>query len=264
MKFDLNGDTVYASTGGRDHVDGQPYLIFMHGAGSSHLLWSQQSRAMAYDGYNVLAVDFPGHNMSTGDLLPDVQAQADWILAVMDHLSIDLATMIGHSQGGLVCLELASQHPKRVDRAVFVATAGAIPVNDILISTAENKEPKAKSSMTSWGLGPDAHHFENSVPGFSNVGIGLRIMDLNEPGAVANDLKACASYEDGLLKAQTVTCPTLCVLAAKDRMSPAKFGQKLAEALPNNVLHVLPDSGHTIPAERPHELNAHIRAFLNS
>lgn len=264
MKLELRGQPVYASTGGRDHVEGHPTLVFMHGAGSSHLVWSQQSRSFAYAGYNVLAVDFPGHNLSSGEALTDVEAQAIWIGELLDALAIKEASFIGHSQGGLVALELAATQPERVEKAVFVATAGAIPVNEMLISTAENKEPRAKASMTAWGHGPDAHLFDNSVPGVSNVGLGLRTMDLNPGGVVATDLKACAAYEGGYEKASTVQCPTLCVLAAKDKMTPMKFGKKLAEALPHNTLHILPDSGHTIPAERPIELNALLRDFLNT
>ncbi|MEM7069620.1 MAG: alpha/beta hydrolase, partial [Pseudomonadota bacterium] len=174
MKFEIDGSEAYASTGGRDHVEGQPYLIFMHGAGSSHLVWSQQSRSFAYGGYNVLAVDFPGHDLSGGVPLETVEAQAEWLIKVMDHLNIGSATLVGHSQGGLVALATVANAPERVEKIAFVATAAAIPVNDMLISTAENKEPRAKSSMTAWGLGPDAHHFENSVPGFSHIGNNLR------------------------------------------------------------------------------------------
>lgn len=264
MRFQLNGQEVYASTGGRDHVDGQPYLIFMHGAGSSHLVWGQQSRSFAYAGYNVLALDFPAHNLSGGDPLPNIEAQADWVLQVMDELKIKSASFIGHSQGGLVNLSIADKAPERIEKMVFVATAAAIPVHDMLISTAETKEPRAKSSMTSWGLGPEAHHFENSVPGFSNIGSGLRTMDLNAEGALPVDLKACNTFENGIAIASKITAPTLCVLAGKDKMTPIKFGKKLAESLSNNTLHVLPNSGHTIPTERPHELNQFMRDFLTA
>lgn len=262
MRFQLNGQEVYASTGGKDHVKGQPYLIFMHGAGSSHLVWSQQSRSFAYAGYNVLALDFPAHNLSSGEPLPNIEAQADWVLQIMDELSIKSASFVGHSQGGLVNLSIADKAPERVEKLVFVATAAAIPVHEMLISTAETKEPKAKSSMTSWGLGPDAHHFENSVPGFSNIGSGLRTMDLNDDGALPVDLKACNIFENGIEIASKITAPTLCVLAGKDKMTPIKFGKKLAETLCNNTLHILPHSGHTIPVERPHELNQYLREFL--
>jgi len=262
MRFQVNGHEVYASTGGRDHVDGQPALIFMHGAGSSHLVWGQQSRSFAYAGYNVLAVDFPAHNLSAGEPLASVEDQADWMLQVMDHLKIKKATLVGHSQGGLVALSLANKAADRIEKIAFVATAAAIPVNDMLISTAETKEHRAKSSMTAWGLGPDAHLFDNTVPGFSHVGNGLRTMDLNVEGALPTDLKACNTFENGLEIAAGINCETMCVLAGKDKMTPLKFGEKLAEALPNNTLHVLPDSGHTVPVERPHELNEYLRGFL--
>jgi len=262
MRFDIDGAEVYVSTGGRAHLDGQPWLIFLHGAGASHLVWTQQSRSFAYGGYNVLSVDFPGHNLSKGEPLKDVNAQADWLLKVMDHLKIDKATLVGHSQGGLVCLAIADKAAERIEKLVFVATAAAIPVNEHLIATAETKEHRAKSSMTAWGLGPGAHHFDNTVPGFSHVGNGLRTMDLNVEGALPTDLKACNSFEGGLEIAARIKVPTMCVLAGKDKMTPKKFGMKLAEALPDNRLHMLGKSGHTIPVESPHELNEYLRDFL--
>ena len=262
MKFIVNGLQAYASTGGREPVEDQPWMIFMHGAGSSHLVWSQQSRSFAYGGYNVLALDFPGHNLSKGTPLTCVESQAAWLISVMNKLKIKEASLIGHSQGGLVALYAGAYYPSRVTKVVFVATAAAIPVNDMLISSAENTQPKAKSAMTAWGHGPDAHHFENSVPGFSNIGNGLRTMDLNTGKALPTDLKACAIFDGGLDMAARIKCPTMCVLADKDKMTPVKFGKKLADALPDNTLHVLEKSGHTIPTERPHELNALMREFI--
>ncbi len=262
MKFEVDGIEAYASTGGKDHVPGQTYLIFMHGTGASHVVWSQQARSFAYGGYNVVAVDFPGHNFSAGDPLKTVEDQAAWIVKVMDALDIDKGVLVGHSQGGLVALAAADLAPERMEKIAFVATAAAIPVNDYLINTAETKEPKAKSAMTAWGLGPDAHHYNNTIPGYAHVGVGLRIMDFNPDGVVANDLKACAAFENGLEMAAKITCPTLCVLAGKDKMTPLRSGMKLADALQNNTLHVLKGSGHTVPTERAHELNEHLRNFL--
>ncbi|MEM7290636.1 MAG: alpha/beta hydrolase [Pseudomonadota bacterium] len=262
MKFKLHGQDVYASTGGRDHVEGQPWLIFLHGAGSSHLVWNQQSRSFAYNGFNVLAVDFPGHNLSSGKPRKFVETQAAWLISVMNHLNIDTATLVGHSQGGLVALYTGAHYPSRVTSLVFVATAAAIPVGGQLIANAEGPEHLAKSAMTSWGMGPDAHHFENSVPGFSNIGVNLRTMDLNPEGAVANDLKACAAFQGGTAKAALLKCPTMTVFADRDKMTPIKFGLKLAETLPENTLHVLKGAGHTIPLERPIEFNEYLRDFL--
>lgn len=264
MRFEIDGNQVYASTGGREHQSGQPWLIFLHGAGFSHLTWSQQSRSFAYGGYNVLALDFPGHHLSGGAALSSIEAQAEWLEKVMDALSVERATLVGHSQGGLVNLALWARASERIEALGFVATAAAIPVNDMLISTAEKHPGKAYSAMTSWGLGPDNHHFDNTVPGVANPGLMIETMNLNPPETLAVDLKACRDFEGGLEIAATVTCPTLCVFAGRDRMTPIKFGKQLAAALSNNRLHVLEHSGHTIPAECPHELNEFLRGFLQT
>ncbi|MEC7243534.1 MAG: alpha/beta hydrolase, partial [Pseudomonadota bacterium] len=50
----------YFSTGGRDHRPDAPFLILLHGSGQSHLSWVLQSRYFAYQGFNILAPDFPG------------------------------------------------------------------------------------------------------------------------------------------------------------------------------------------------------------
>jgi len=262
MRFELDGNEVYASTGGREHKDGQPWLIFLHGAGSSHLVWSQQSRSFAYAGYNVLALDFPGHNLSGGEPLKSVDEQAAWVLGVMNHLGVEKATLVGHSLGGLICLEMEHLAPGRIEKIAFVATSYRVPVGEPLLDNADNREQLAKNAMTAWGLGPEAHHFENTVPGFSHIGFGLRTMDLNPEGAVAADLHACNNYDSGEAKAAKVRCPTLCVFGGKDKMTHIKSGMKLAEALPDNTLHILKESGHTIPGERPHELNVFLREFL--
>ncbi len=264
MRFEINGSEVYVTTGGKDHQERNPWMVFLHGAGGSHLAWSQQTRSFAYNGYNVVAPDFPGHNLSAGDPLKSVEAQADWLAAVMDHLSIKSAILVGHSQGGLVCLDLSTKRPELIEKIVFVATAAAIPVNNMLTSTAEEHEPKAKEAMTSWGLGPEAHQFDNTVPGFSHIGVGLRVMDLNAEGALPADLHACDDYAGGIEVAKAIKTPTMCVMAGKDRMTPLKFGKQLSEALPNNTLHVIEKSGHMLPLEYPRELNDYIREFLNT
>ncbi|MEZ5792610.1 MAG: alpha/beta fold hydrolase [Nitratireductor sp.] len=64
MHFEVDGIPAYASTGGRKHDPDKPWIVFLHGAGSSHLSWVLQTRALSYDGWNVLAPDMPGHNLT--------------------------------------------------------------------------------------------------------------------------------------------------------------------------------------------------------
>lgn len=262
MKIEIDGHQVHVATGGREHVDGRPFVVFLHGAGNSHLTWVSQTRAIAYDDFNVIAPDMPGHNLSDGDPIEGVEAEAAWVVKLLEALSCKDAVLVGHSQGGLIALEVAKQAPNLVKGICFVATAAAIPVNDMLINMAETKQDKAFSSMTSWGLGPQAHMGDITWPGASHVNYGLEVMDLNPAPALATDLRACADYKSGSETAVSLNIPTMCIFAEKDRMTPVKFGKALADSLPNNELHVIANSGHTLPSEKPREVNALLRSFL--
>jgi len=262
MRIEIDGVPVHVATGGRKHAPGKPWIVLLHGAGSNHLIWVLQSRALAYGGWNVVAPDLPGHFLSGGEPLGSIAAMSRFVTALMDRLGAAKAVVGGHSMGGLIALELARTAPERVAGLVMVGTAAAIPVNERLIATAKSDEEAAFASMTSWGFGPQAHVNENTWPGGAHVGFGLDSMRLNRPGALAIDLVACNAYADGEAAARTVGVPALCVFAEADRMTPSRNGAKLGNAIPGARTIVLPGSGHTIPTERPRELTAALRQFL--
>ena len=145
MKINIDGTEIHVATGGRPHQDGLPFVVFLHGAGNSHLTWISQTRAIAFDGYNVVAPDMPGHNLSSGDPVEGIEAQAQWYVKLLSALKCKRAVLVGHSQGGLITLEIASQQPEMVSGIVFVASAAAIPVNDMLINLAETKQHRANA-----------------------------------------------------------------------------------------------------------------------
>jgi len=262
MRLTVDGREVHVATGGRAHVNGRPWMLFLHGAGSSHLAWPLQTRAFAYDGWNVLAPDLPGHFLSPGETISGVEAQAAFVLKLLDASGADKAVVVGHSMGALIGLEMAHVTPERVAALVCVGTAAAIPVNPSLIDTARNAEAKAFALMTSWSFGPDALNHDNTWPGASHVFYGLDVFRLNAAGALATDLGSCAAYAGGAAAAKAVSCPSLCILAELDRMTPLRGGRALASALPGSETVVVAGSGHTLPTEKPREVNAAIRDFL--
>ncbi len=263
MRFEIDGNQVFASTGGRAHMPGQQWVIFVHGAGGSHVVWSQQVRALAYDGYNVLAVDLPGHGDSQGEPLDNVNAMANWLISVMDLLEIDQAHFVNHSMGGLICLEVAASNPERVNSVVFIATAMQIGVNDTLIEMSKLNPPKAYDFMNSGSYGKFGQMHDNSVPGNSLIGSNFQIMAHNPPNALNADLITCAAYADGTLAASKISCPTLCLLAGQDAMVRLKFGTMLADSLADCSVHIFEGAGHTLMGEVPREINHHLRCFYD-
>ncbi len=263
MKLTVNGNQVHVSSGGREHVEGRPWIVLLHGAGFSHLSFVLQTRALAYDGFNVLAPDFPGHNLSPGKPLASVAELAQWALQLMEAAGCGKAVVAGHSMGALAALEVARLAPQRVRALIIMAAGAAIPVNPALLDMAANKQRKAIESMVSWAHGAQAHVHENTWPGASHLGFSVEMMLLNAAGALHTDLQACAQYSDGLETAAKLGCPSLCLFARADRMTPLQGGLQLAAALGDNETVIVENSGHSLPSERPRQVNAAIRSFLS-
>ena len=114
MKFKVNNEEVFASTGGRPFDKNKPLIIFIHGSGLTHMCWVLQTRYFAFHGYSVLALDLPGHGLSGGKSLTSVEKMADWINDVIDAVGFNQASLVGHSQGCLVAVECASRYSSKI------------------------------------------------------------------------------------------------------------------------------------------------------
>ena len=137
MRIELSGKTVYAYTGTKPLVPRQRSVMFIHGAANDHSVWALQSRYFAYHGFNVLAVDLPGHGKSTGPALSSIQDMAGWAVRVLDAIGIERAVLVGHSMGSLIALEAAASAPQRVQKLALIATAFPMKVSEALLDTAE-------------------------------------------------------------------------------------------------------------------------------
>jgi pimeloyl-ACP methyl ester carboxylesterase len=264
MKTLINGVETFISTGGREFDPKGKVLLFIHGSGQSHLSFVLQGRFFANRGWQVLAPDMPGHSFSGGEPLTSIEAMADWHAELLNALGVDQAIIIGHSQGGLISLEMGRRHPGRVEKIVILASALAIPVNDMLLDMAAQKEAKAMAAMVSWSHDQDGHRFDHTMPGQSHLDYGKEVMAQNKNGVLWTDLTACNNYTDGEAAAKAITCPMLCILAAKDKMVPAKFGKKLTELVQDCTCHVIADAGHFVQSEKSVETNALMRPFFGA
>jgi len=128
---------MYAYTGGRPFEAAVPCVVFIHGALNDHSVWTLAARWCAHHGHNVLAVDLPGHGRSAGPALPDVEAMADAMLALLAGHGVQQAALVGHSMGSLIALEAASRAaPGLISHLVMVGTAYPMRVSPALLATA--------------------------------------------------------------------------------------------------------------------------------
>jgi pimeloyl-ACP methyl ester carboxylesterase len=262
MRFQVEGLEVYAYTGARPLVAAQPTIVFVHGAANDHSVWALQSRYFAHHGFNVLAVDLPGHGHSAGARLASVEAIADWLAAVLDAGGCARAAIVGHSMGALATLECASRHAGRVTRIALVGIAVPMEVSDDLLDAARRNDHVAYELINGWSYGPRRSLGGNAVPGLWMTGNSMRLLERNAPGALATDLAACRAYANGQAAASAVRCPALVITGKRDLMAPPRNAKAVQAALPDVRSIELPDAGHALMAEEPDAVLDALRGFL--
>ncbi|MDP3826311.1 MAG: alpha/beta hydrolase, partial [Polaromonas sp.] len=143
MYLQVNGHTTYCYTGGKPFDAAKPTVVFIHGVLNDHSVWILQTRYLAHHGWNVLAVDLPGHCKSEGEAPSTVEEAADFVAALLDAAGVQRAALVGHSWGSLIALEAASRLKERVSHLVLVGIAYPMKVSPALLDAALNEPMKA-------------------------------------------------------------------------------------------------------------------------
>ena len=146
MYLQVNNHKTYCYTAGKAIDPTQPTVVFIHGVLGDHSVWILQSRYMANHGWNVLAVDLPGHCKSEGNAPASVEEAATFIEALLDAAGIKKAALVGHSWGSLIALEAASKLKERATHLVLVGTAFPMKVSPALLDLSLNN-PMAALKM---------------------------------------------------------------------------------------------------------------------
>ncbi len=114
----VNGVELYYEV----HGDGPP-LIMLHGGVTPSEMFGAPLAEMAR-AHRVVALHARGHGLSKDGSRPwSYEGFADDVAAVMGHLGIEKASVMGYSSGALVALQTAIRHPQLVDRLIVISTA---------------------------------------------------------------------------------------------------------------------------------------------
>jgi len=247
----VDGQQAFAYTAAHQIDAGKKTIVFVHGAGLDHSLFGLQSRYFGYHGYNVLALDLPGHGRSVGAPLASVGEMADWVFRALDAQKVQKASIVGHSMGSLVALECAARQPARVERIALLGTAYPMKVGEAFLAAAKENRQDAYDMETIWCHAPQVPLGGNPNPGMWMYGDTLARLARLAPGVLYSDLNACNTYAGGEAAAAKVKCPVLFILGHRDQMTSLKAGLGFAQLLPAAKVVQLPPSGHSMMAESP-------------
>lgn len=271
MKILVLGHQLYAYTGGKLFDPAQPTAVFIHGVLNDHSVWILQTRYMAHHGWNVLAIDLPGHCKSDGPPPQSVEEAADTVIALLDALNINKAALIGHSFGSLIGLEAAARdaakHPGRVSHLVMVGTGYPMRVSPVLLDLSVSAPLKAIDMVNSF-----SHSTLTPPPSALGPGTWLygaskalmrRVLASNPTVNVFyTGFKACDSYKGAAAAMPQVTSPTLFVLGSADQMTPPEAAKGLIELCAQPEVVTL-NAGHSLMTEAPEGVLQALNDFLN-
>ena len=256
MIFQLENKDIHASDSGQGLDINKDTIVFLHGSGLSHIVWSLAEQFFSSKNFNVLSIDLPGHGNSDGPCLDSIEKIADWLEKVFDKLQLKNLILVGHSQGCLEILEYSSRYKERIKKLVFVGGSNKMPVHPDLIELAQNGHSDAVKLMMKWG-------YEGSKKFIGGNPVEKIIQsprDISEILAV--DLKACNNYSNGSEAAKAINLPSMLIYGELDKMVNLEAGKKFSNLIKNSTTHVINGCGHMIMIEKAFEIREKVLEFL--
>lgn len=225
----------------REMTSDGPPLVLVHGLSASTRWWSRNLAALS-EHFRVFAIDLPGFGDNRRWCRFTLADAAIQLCAWLDAIDVPRASIIGHSMGGVIAMDMALSAPERIDRLILVDA------------------PILYDPRGWFRLG-----FETvtEVRRFSPRLIMLLVTDALRAGPFT--LRR-ASRETHLRNLQSdlsiITAPTLVLWGEHDRMFPSTYGQEVAAALPNANFAVVEGAGHNSMWDQPDTFNRLVLDFL--
>jgi pimeloyl-ACP methyl ester carboxylesterase len=258
--IDLDGARIYYYAAGSRGA-GEP-VVFAHGFATSGHLWSDVVSLMP-PGHRLVVLDLLGHGRSDPPRARalTMHAHAERIVALLDALRIDVACIVGHGLGGGVAQALAVHWPQRVARLALVASVGfgTWPTRDVTLARATL--PITRHLPSAWLLSMVRTEIER---GYSDAGRASHSIDkflrpfdtADGRDALVRHIAALDARETAALGSQLrqITVPAAVISGASDPFLPQSIARRLAEAIPDATLDVIPGARHFLPEEAPRQV----------
>ena len=230
-----------------------PPVVLIHGAGGSYLSWPAQVRRLPE--LDVYALDLPGHGKSGGHGQQSIDRYAAHVLRWLDAKKIYRAVFVGHSMGGAIALTLALQHPERVLGLGLLGTGARLRVAAPILENTSRPEtiPLVLDMLREWAFAPE------TTPDL--VEKAVQHMAATRPSVLHADFLACDAF-NALDALGEIHAPALVLYGAEDRMTPVRFSQYLADQLPKARLEIVPQAGHMLMLEKPHQVAESLSSFV--
>ncbi len=247
----------YAEVGKGEH------LVLLHGLGGNHREWDGQLEFFS-PMLHVIAPDLRGHGNSDPPVTEKYTPfdHAEDIVALLDHLKIQKAWIVGLSAGGFVTQATALRHQDRVKGIVLAGTSPYVD-KDIVAIGQKWAEIFLKEGMEAY--------LDRVVKDIFTLDFFLAHKDVVDHFIETQkhrDLKGIAASGRGNVgfdvrhELVKLKIPVMAIHGLNDRVVDPAYARRLRQAVVGAEVKLLPDTGHIINVERPEEFNRSILEFM--
>jgi 2-hydroxy-6-oxonona-2,4-dienedioate hydrolase len=228
-----------------------PALVLLHGSGGHAEAYVRNLEAHA-EHFSTWSIDMLGHGYTDKPGHPlEVRHYVAHLLAVLDAIGAERASISGESLGGWVAARAAVEHPEKIDRLVL-NTAGGSQADPVVMqriitlsmAAAENPTWETVQARIKWLMADKTKDYDDIVasrqrvyrqPGF--VCAMKDIMALQNPEIRARNILGEVEYG-------SISAPTLVLWTSDDPTADVSEGRRIASMIPGARFEVMAGCGH--------------------
>lgn len=235
------------------HKPTQPIVVLLHGAGSTHLVWPARMRRLS--GYEVLALDLPGHGKTGGIAQQTIDGYVQSIINFLDEISVYRVICIGHSMGGAIGLQMAKDYPERLRGLIMLSSGAYLGVPPHLTEMLGNPDSKFEALEFL-----EKYLFSEQTDRSLKKKM-MKPLEDTRSGVLYNDWLACSRFDlrgklDGL---QTPVCIGN---GADDRLTPPAYAHHLVSQVSGANERIFSGAGHMLILEKPQKVSTWVEECL--
>jgi 3-oxoadipate enol-lactonase len=260
MEVTINGARIHYERSG----SGFP-VLFIHAGIADARMWAPQVKAWANQ-FDMIRPDLRGFGDS--ELPPAHYSSRKDLIGLLDHLGVERAHIVGCSMGGTAAIDLALEHPERVERLVLVAggisgsnlgAADSALFSDIeAADKAGDMDAVNRAEVRLWVDGP------RRPGGSAPAAVRDLVLDMNGR-ALQSDW---ASAEDqgidppAITRLAEISAPTLVIVGDQDLPHASANADVITSNVPGARRATINNAAHLPSLERPDEFNRLVLDFL--
>jgi 3-oxoadipate enol-lactonase len=252
----VNGTRLYYEVAGAGHP-----LVLLHGFSLDTRMWDDQFAAFAQR-YRVVRYDARGFGQSAPPVEGVSYTHRDDLRALLSHLGITSAHVLGLSMGGAIAVTFALAYPEATTALVLVASVlFGMPMTSPFSAASAAREGGVAAARAEWLNSP------LFAPAQEHPDIAGRLRAIIDTYSGWHWLHAdphtrSRSQPSAAQRLGEIRVPTLVVVGDRDTPDLLAASDALAAGIPHARKVVIPDVGHMANMEAPEQVNALVLEFL--